>query len=130
MRNNSGRNKAVLAVLLSGGLMVGAAATVSAQDLAMATPGPNSEFVVFANKDGRTLSPTALNIVRKAAREAGGAKVTLIGRAEETATVKQALERQGVPGSAIAVRHEARAPIPQTDDGLSDPVSRRVEIKL
>ncbi len=126
MRNNCG-----LAVILAGGLFMGVGATASAQDLAMATAGPAKQFVVFANKDNHTLSPTALNIVRQAASEAGRAdKVTLVGRAEETAAVKAALVRQGVPDAAIAVRHEAWAPIAQPSDGLSDPIGRGVQIRL
>ena len=122
------RNTGIAIVV--GGLILGTAAAASAQELAMATPGPSSAFVVFANPDGRTLSPTALNIVRKAASETGNAKVTLVGRATETAAVKAALERQGVPGDAIAVRHEARAPIAQASDGLGNTADRGVEIKL
>ncbi len=119
-----------VAVILSG-LILGIAGTVSAQEMAMATPGPTKEFVVFADKDGRSLSPTALNTVRMAAGEASTAsKVTLVGRAAETAAVKAALVRQGVPDRAIAVRHEAAAPIAKPSDGLRDPLDRRVEIKL
>ena len=117
--------------VIVGGLVLGTAATASAQELAMATAGPTKQFVVFANRDNHTLSPTALNIVRQAASQAAKAdKVTLVGRADETAAVKAALEHQGVPGAAIAVRHEARAPISQPRDGLSDPTDRRVEIRL
>ncbi len=123
------RNAGIAVIV--GGLIVGTAATASAQDLAMATAGPTKQFVVFANKDNHTLSPTALKIVRQAASEAGRVdKVTLVGRADETAAVKAALVRQGVPGSAIAVRREARSPIAQPSDGLSDPIDRGVQIRL
>ncbi len=128
------RNACIAIVM--GGLILGAAATASAQEMAMATPGPNmeapsKEFVVFANRDGRSLSPTALDTLRMAASEAAASsKVTLVGRPAETAAVKAELVRQGVPGQAIAVRHEARAPIAKPSDGLGDPLDRRVEIKL
>ena len=121
--------------VIVGGLIVGMAATASAQqpaqELAMATAGPTKDFVVFANKDNHTLSPTALKIVRQAASEAGRAdKVTLVGRADETAAVKAALVRQGVPSEAIAVHREARAPIARPSDGLSDSIDRGVQIRL
>ncbi len=125
------RNMYGLAVILSGGLIVGGAVTVSAQDLAMAVPGPKSEFVVFANKDGRTLSPTALQTVSMAAEEArAGNKVTLVGRGEEIAAVKAELMRRGVSDQSIAVRDGGHAPIARPTDGISDPLDRRVEIKL
>jgi len=117
------------AIIISAGL--GLAGTVSAQDLAVATPGPKSEFVVFANKDGRTLSPTALQTLGMAADQArSGDPVTLVGPIEETAAVKAELMRRGVADHAIAMRPAERAPIAKTHDGLSDPLDRRVEIRL
>jgi hypothetical protein len=65
--------------------------------------------MVFADK-GATLSPTALATIRGVAQEAKSARqVTLIGRAEDAARVKDALVKQGVPAQAIVVQREARA---------------------
>ena len=69
--------------LLTGGLLMSAAAGASAQDLATAVPVPKSEFMVFADK-GATLSPTALATIRGVAQQAKSARqVTLTGRAED-----------------------------------------------
>jgi hypothetical protein len=117
-------------VLLVGGLVLGATGAM-AQQLASAVPQPKGEFVVFAEKGSHALSPTALVTVRMAASEASSAhRVTLVGRPENVASVKGALERNGVPADAIVVRSEPRAPIAKAADGLSDPTERRVEIKF
>jgi hypothetical protein len=117
--------------IIVGGLVMGAAATASAQNLAYAAPAPKGEFVVFAEKGGHALSPVARDTVRTAATEASSAgHVLLVGRAENIAPVKQELVRHGVPAQAISERQEARAPIAKAADGLSDPIDRRVEIKF
>jgi len=116
--------------ILAGGLLVGMAGVATAQNMASAVPAPSREFVVFADK-GSALSPTAASTVRAAANEASSSsKVTLIGRAENIASVKGELIRQGVAPQSIVVKQEARAPIAKPSDGLSDPIDRRVEIKL
>jgi hypothetical protein len=117
-------------VLLAGGLLAGTAGISAAQNMASAVPGPTKEFVVFADR-GSALSPTAAAVVRSAASEAREArKVTLVGRAENIASVKGELIRQGVDPHAIVMRQEARAPIARPADGLADPIDRRVEIKF
>lgn len=119
--------------ILAGGLLISAAATASAQSqrlMAYSVPPPKGEMVVFAEKSGHALSPTAIKTVRRAAGEANATgQVTLVGRAENVASVKGELMRQGVPADAIKERHEARPPIAKAADGLSDPIDRRVEIK-
>jgi hypothetical protein len=115
--------------ILVGGLLVGMAGVATAQNLASAVPAPKKEFVVFTDRGGAALSPTAVATVRSAASEASTApQVTLIGRAENIAAVKGELIRQGVAPQAIVVKQEARAPIAKPIDGLSDPIDRRVEI--
>ena len=117
--------------ILAGGLLVGTAGVAMAQNLASAVPAPKKEFVVFTDRGSAVLSPTAAATVRRAASEASGARqVTLIGRAENIATVKGELIRQGVAPNAIVVKQEARAPIAKPMDGLADPMDRRVEIKF
>jgi hypothetical protein len=116
--------------LLTGGLVMGSAAAASAQDLATAVPTSKSEFMVFADR-GAALSPTALAIIRNAASEAKSARqVTLTGRSEDVARVKEELVKQGVPAQAIVVQRDAHAPLPKAGDGLSDAADRRVEIKI
>ncbi|MCW5732757.1 MAG: hypothetical protein KIS73_01445 [Enhydrobacter sp.] len=116
--------------ILAGGLLAGAAGGAMAQEMASAVPAPKNDFVVFAER-GSALSPTAAATVRTAATEATGARqVTLVGRPENIAPVKKELIRHGVAPQAIVVQQEARAPIPQPADGLSDPIDRRVEIRF
>jgi hypothetical protein len=117
--------------LLAGGILVGTAATATAQDVASAVPPPKDEFLVFAEKGSHALSPTAISTIRLAVSEARTARqVTLIGRPENVAAVKRELVRQGVPAGAIVARNDTSAPLPKARDGLSDPLDRRVEIKL
>ena len=117
--------------ILAGGLLISAAATASAQtQMAYSAPASKGEMVVFAERGGHALSPTAMKTVRRAAGEANATgQVTLVGRADNVAYVKEALMQQGVPAEAIKVRHEARTPIAKAADGLNDPIDRRVEIK-
>ncbi len=117
--------------ILVGGLIVGAAVSAMAQDVASAVPPPKGELLVFAEKGSHALSPTAIAIIRTAASQASAARhVTLSGRAEDIALVKSELVRQGVPADAIVVQREASASLPKVDDGLSDPMDRRVEIRF
>src|SRR5882757_5034343 len=112
--------------LLAGTLLVGAAAGTMAQELASAVPAPKGEFMVFTEKGSHALSPTAITTIRSAVGEARTARqVTLIGRPENVAAVKDELVRQGVPADAIVARNDA-APLPKVGDGLSDPSERRV----
>ncbi len=97
--------------------------------MASAVPAPHRDMLVFTEKSGQ-LSPTAASTVRKVATEAKASHVTLVGRPENVAPVKAALEQAGVPADAIAVKHGAGANLPRPSDGLSEPADRRVEIKL
>ena len=117
--------------LLAGGLLMGVAAAATAQqEIAFAAPPPKGEFVVFAEKGSHALSPTAVAIIRNAAGQASTVhRVTLSGRPEDVTQVKTELVRQGVPAHAI-VEQRGIAPLPKVADGLSDPMDRRVEIRL
>mgnify|MGYP003338296369 FL=1 len=115
--------------LLAGGLLMGTAVTAMAQDVAALVPPPKSEFMVFADKGGHALSPTAVATIRAAANSATG-RVTLVGGGEDAARVKEELVRQGVRADAIVVKSEVGSPLPKAGDGLSDPSDRRVTIKL
>jgi len=117
--------------LVAGGLLMGAAGVVSAQELATAVPAPKGEFMVFTEKGSHALSPTAIATIRNAVNEARSAhQVTLTGSPENVATVKSELVRQGVPADAIVARNDVGVPLPKAGDGLSDPSDRRVEIRF
>ena len=117
--------------LVAGGLLMGAASVVSAQDLATAVPSPKSEFMVFTEQGNHALSPTAIATIRSAVNDARGARqVTLTGSAENVAAVKGELMRQGVPANAIVARNDLGSPLPKAGDGLSDPADRRVSISF
>jgi hypothetical protein len=115
--------------LLAGGILLGTAGMTMAQDLAIAVPPLRNQFTVFADRGSQALSPTAVQTIRLAAGDATS-KVTLSGRAEDVARVKDELVRQGVPADAIFVKTDAGKPLPRTGDGLSDPADRRVTIQL
>ena len=124
------RNKGI--ALTSMAALVGGLFATSAMaqtQMASAVPAPQRDVLVFADKGGQ-LSSTAITTVRNAAAEAGGSRVTLVGRPENVAPVKAELQRHGVPVQAIVVKPEANAPVARTADGLSNPADRKVEIKF
>ena len=109
-----------------GGLI--ATSAMAQTQLASAVPAPQREVLVFTEKGGQ-LSPTAASTVHTIAAEAKASRVTLVGRPASVAPVKAALEKDGVPAGAIAVKRGATS-LPRPSDGLSQPADRRVEIKL
>jgi len=114
---------------LGGVLIMGATDVAAGRDLAMAGTAPKSEFVVFTEKGSRALSASAIGTIRSALDKARGARqVTLTGRPQNVAAVKNELVRQGVSANAIIARNDIGAPLPKAGDGLSDPADRRVEI--
>ncbi|MBX9945282.1 MAG: OmpA family protein [Reyranella sp.] len=105
-------------------------------------------FMVFFDWDRANLSEQALGTIRQAAqayKTKGNARITTTGHADKSGsdgynmalslrranTVKDALVREGVPATAIAVvgRGEAQ-PMVQTADGVREPQNRRVEIVI
>jgi outer membrane protein OmpA-like peptidoglycan-associated protein len=103
-------------------------------------------FMVFFDWDRSNLSEQALNTIRQAAgayKTKGNARITATGHTDKSGpeaynmalslrranTVKDALVREGVPATAIAVigRGESQ-PLVQTADGVREPQNRRVEI--
>jgi len=117
--------------LVAGGLLMGAASVASAQDLATAVPSPKSEFMVFTEQGNHALSPTAMTTIRNAVSEARSAhQVTVTGRPENVAAVKNELVREGVPSNAIVARNDVGSPLPKAGDGLSDTADRRVAISF
>jgi len=105
-------------------------------------------FMVFFDWDRSNLSQQALNTIKQAAdayRTKGSARITATGHTDKSGpeaynmalslrranTVKDALVRDGVPATAIAVvgRGESQ-PLVQTADGVREPQNRRVEIVI
>ena len=113
--------------VLAGALI--ATSAMAQTQLASAVPAPQRDVLVFTEKGGE-LSPTAASAVHSIAAEARASRVTLVGRPENVAPVKAALEKAGMPAGAIAVERGANANLPRPSDGLSQPADRRVEIKL
>ena len=105
-------------------------------------------YMVFFDWDRSDLSAQALNTIRQAAdafKTRGNARITATGHADKSGpenynmalslrranAVKDALVRDGVPATSIAVlgRGESQ-PLVQTADGVREPQNRRVEIVL
>lgn len=110
------------------------------------TPPPARNFLVFFDFDKATLTPRAMDIVKEAASVAKAgqnARVTCTGHTDTAGpanynmalslrranTVKDALVREGVPATSIAVvgKGESALLVP-TKDGVREPQNRRVEI--
>ena len=104
--------------------------------------------MVFFDWDRSNLSAQALTTIRQAAdtyKSRGSARITATGHTDKSGpeaynmalslrranVVKDALVRDGVPATAIAVvgRGESQ-PLVQTADGVREPQNRRVEIVL
>ena len=105
-------------------------------------------FMVFFDWDRWNLSQQALSTIRQAAgayKTKGNARITATGHTDTSGpeaynmalslrranTVKDALVREGVPATAIAVigRGESQLLV-QTGDGVREPQNRRVEIVI
>ena len=105
-------------------------------------------YMVFFDWDRSNLSQQALNTIRQAAgayKTKGNARITATGHTDTSGpeaynmalslrranTVKDALVREGVPATAIAVigRGE-QGLLVQTGDGVREPQNRRVEIVI
>jgi OOP family OmpA-OmpF porin len=105
-------------------------------------------YMVFFDWDRSNLSAQALNTIKQAAgayKTKGSARITATGHTDKSGpeaynmalslrranTVKDALVREGVPATAIAVigRGESQ-PLVQTADGVREPQNRRVEIVI
>jgi OOP family OmpA-OmpF porin len=103
-------------------------------------------YMVFFDWDRSDLSAQALSTIRQAAgafKTKGNARITATGHADKSGpenynmalslrranAVKDALVREGVPATAIAVvgRGESQPLVP-TADGVREPQNRRVEI--
>jgi len=133
-------------------VLLGLAYKFGAPEVAAAPPPPPApqaaSFMVFFDWDRSNLSAQALNTIRQAAaafKAKGSARITATGHTDTSGpenynmalslrranAVKDALVREGVPATAIAVigRGESQLLV-QTGDGVREPQNRRVEIVL
>jgi len=111
-------------------------------------PVAATSFMVFFDWDRSNLSQQALNTIKQAAgafKTKGNARITATGHTDTSGpeaynmalslrranAVKDALVREGVPATAIAVigRGESQPLVP-TADGVREPQNRRVEIVI
>ena len=111
-------------------------------------PAAAPSYMVFFDWDRSNLSQQALNTIKQAAgayKTKGNARITATGHTDTSGpeaynmalslrranTVKDALVREGVPATAIAVigRGE-QGLLVQTADGVREPQNRRVEIVI
>ena len=135
-----------LSVMLGLQLKFGPPAPPAAPPPAAAVAPPS--FMVFFDWDRSNLSAQALNTIKQAAaafKAKGNARITATGHTDTSGpeaynmalslrranAVKDALVRDGVPATAIAVigRGE-QGLLVQTGDGVREPQNRRVEIVI
>ena len=135
-----------LSAMLSLQVKFGAPTVVAPPPPPPAAAAPS--YMVFFDWDRSNLSDQALNTIRQAAgayKTKGSARITATGHTDTSGpeaynmalslrranTVKDALVREGVPATAIAVigRGE-KGLLVQTADGVREPQNRRVEIVI
>ncbi len=133
-------------IILATALLAGTAAllapalTANAQNLAAAAPSnapadvakPRPGYVVFFDRGTTELSPTASDIVRRAADASRSKKapiIRIVGRADLAEAVKAALVLQGVRPTSIAlVGRDDTSPVVRASTGTVEPASRSVLI--
>lgn len=127
-------NSRIVAVLVGCALLAplpSIAQDVRAVNIAHATAEVPRNYVVFFESGSNRLPNAAADIVRNAAISASlGTTVRIVGRADRAEAVKRELVRDGVPAGSIVIVPAADKPLPTARDGLGDPSSRKVEIKL
>jgi outer membrane protein OmpA-like peptidoglycan-associated protein len=114
----------------------------------VAEPVKTTSFMVFFDWDRSNLSAQALSTIKQAAnayKTKGNARITATGHTDKSGpenynmalslrranAVKDALVREGVPATAIAVVGKGETmPLVPTADGVREPQNRRVEIVL
>ena len=121
-----------IGAILLGGLFVTPFQAALAQTTTVAyayesRPG----YVVFFDKATGRLSSVADETIRRAAADAdrSAGLVRVVGRADYAGAVKNELVRDGVPARAIVVTAGTESALPTIADGVSEPASRRVEIR-
>ena len=137
-----------LFAVIAAALLLGACDEPPPPAAAPPPPPAPPTFMVFFDWDRSNLSAQALNTIKQAAaayKSKGNARITATGHTDTSGpeaynmalslrranTVKDALVREGVPATAIAVigRGEAGLLV-KTADGVREPQNRRVEIVI
>ena len=144
--NGSGWSNKNFSVMLGLQVKFGAPAVVAPPPAPPVTQAPS--YMVFFDWDRSNLSDQALATIRQAAdayKTKGNARITATGHTDTTGpesynmalslrranTVKDALVRNGVPATAIAVIGKGETQLlVQTGDGVREPQNRRVEIVI
>ena len=143
---NSGWNNNNFSVMLGLQMKFGAPAVAVPPPPPPVTQAPS--YMVFFDWDRSNLSDQALATIQQAAnayKTKGNARITATGHTDTTGpesynmalslrranTVKDALVRNGVPATAIAVIGKGETQLlVQTGDGVREPQNRRVEIVI
>jgi OOP family OmpA-OmpF porin len=143
---NSSWNNNNFSIMLGLQVKFGAPAVVAPPPAPPVTQAPS--YMVFFDWDRSNLSAQALSTIQQAAnayKTKGNARITATGHTDTTGpesynmalslrranTVKDALVRDGVPATAIAVIGKGETQLlVQTGDGVREPQNRRVEIVI
>ena len=134
--------------LIGAALLLGACNEPQAVQALLPPPPQAASYMVFFDWDRSDLSQQALQTISQVAqayKTKGSARITATGHTDTSGpadynmalslrranAVKDALVRNGVPATAIAVvgRGESQ-PLVQTGDGVRKPQNRRVEIVM
>ena len=121
-----------IGAILLGGLIVTPFQAALAQTTTVAYANESRPgYVVFFDRGTGQLSSVADETIRRAAADAdrSAGLVRVVGRADYAEAVKNELVRDGVPARSIVVVAETGRPLPTFADGVSEPASRRVEIR-
>jgi hypothetical protein len=125
-------NKLPIGAILLGGLFVTPFQAAQSQTTQVAyAVEPRPGYVVFFDKGSIQLSSVADETIRRAATDTDRSTglVRVVGRADYADAVKNKLVRDGVPARSIVVVVGTQHPLPANSDGVSEPASRRVEIR-
>jgi hypothetical protein len=121
-----------IGAILLGGLFVTPFQAALAQTTTVANAHESRPgYVVFFDRGTGHLSSVADETIHRAAADANRSAglVRVVGRADYAEAVKNELVRDGVPARSIVVVAETGRPLPTFADGVSEPASRRVEIR-
>jgi len=121
-----------IGAILLGGLFVTPFQAALAQTTSVAYANESRPgYVVFFDRGTGQLSSVADETIRRAAADAdrSAGLVRVVGRADYAAVVKNELVRDGVPARSIVVVPKNGNPLPTIAGDVSDPATRRVEIK-
>ena len=126
-------NKLPIGAILLGGLFVTPFQAAFSQTIQIAYASePRPGYVVFFDKGSVQLSSAADETIRRAATDTDRSSglVRVVGRADYAEAVKNELVRDGIPARSIVITAgTTQRPLAANGDGVSEPSSRRVEIR-